>query len=558
MTLDAKQVERSESESALHVASHIAQRYQLTSIHPLIQSCFAVAEHNELSVAVIGRFKAGKSSFLNSFLQREILPVGVVPVTTVITEIAHGPVESAAVHFLKGEIERVALDQIGLFIAESENPRNRKGVSSVVIELPELAPFSALRFVDMPGLESTFAHNTETARRWLPNVGLALVAVAVDPPLSEHDIALIKSLFEYTPKVSILLTKIDLLTDVELQEVLAFVNARLKEAFIRTPIVFPYSIRPNFEHMRAAIKSDVIEPLLADFRAQRDAVLDRKVQTLVQECHDYLMLALKSAETVESEREALKQQVLNTEVIDDLKSQLRLIVRHAAGSTRAGIATQLDNHRLELEGRLTSELDSRFHQWSKNLAFALNSYQTWLDQILSEELVAISATERTALLLPLNKLKSQVFRSLQNFRDRLSNQALHVFGVPLRTSEQAIRLHEPHIPDIYIGRVFDHSWELLSAILPMSLVGLLVHGHFRRKLPFMIEKNLSRLATQWDESIRGAMMELLTESYNRIDELVTTIATLISTSSEDSTRIREDLKQLQVSAQSRSIPVDIK
>jgi hypothetical protein len=31
----------------------------------------------------------------------------------------------------------------------------------------------------------------------------ALVAVAVDPPLSQHDIALIRSFFEYTPKVVI-------------------------------------------------------------------------------------------------------------------------------------------------------------------------------------------------------------------------------------------------------------------------------------------------------------------------------------------------------------------
>lgn len=91
----------------------------------------------------------------------------------------------------------MTLDQLRLFIAESENPGNQKGISTVVIELPELAQLRTLRFVDMPGLESTFAHNTETAQKWLPNVGLALVAVAVDPPLSQHDIALIKSLFEY-------------------------------------------------------------------------------------------------------------------------------------------------------------------------------------------------------------------------------------------------------------------------------------------------------------------------------------------------------------------------
>jgi predicted GTPase len=69
MTLNTKQLGPSKSYGALHVAVDIAQRYQLTALFPLIQSCLKLAEHNELSVALIGRFKAGKSSFLNSFLK---------------------------------------------------------------------------------------------------------------------------------------------------------------------------------------------------------------------------------------------------------------------------------------------------------------------------------------------------------------------------------------------------------------------------------------------------------------------------------------------------------
>lgn len=286
-----------------------AQRYHLSSLQPLLRSCRELAQNDELSAAVIGRFKAGKSSFLNSFLERELLPVGVVPVTTVITEISYGPTERATVHFINGETEIVGLDEVRSFIAESQNPGNRKGVATVAIELAKLAELRALRFVDMPGLESTFAHNTETALNWLPKAGLALVAIAVDPPLSQHDVALIRSLYEYTPKVSLLLTKVDLLTEVEQQEVLVFLNQRLKEAFGTAPEIFPYSIRPGYEHLRVAIRSALIEPLLIGFQEQRDAVLDRKLETLVREGHDYLTLALKSAEIVESESEALRHEV---------------------------------------------------------------------------------------------------------------------------------------------------------------------------------------------------------------------------------------------------------
>src|SRR6266542_1842126 len=199
------------SEEALKWASEIAERYQLPSLRPLIDSSRALATRGELSVAVMGRFKAGKSSFLNHFLERDLLPVGVTPVTAVVTEIGYGEDERATVHYLDGRSEVVILDRIRYFIAESENSGNIKQVSVLKVELPELKSRLSLRFVDMPGLQSALQHNTEAALEWLPNVGLALVAISVDPPLSQQDIALLKTVYEYTPKVSILLTKVDLI-----------------------------------------------------------------------------------------------------------------------------------------------------------------------------------------------------------------------------------------------------------------------------------------------------------------------------------------------------------
>lgn len=554
MAIDTEQHEHLQIASALKVTSEIAQRYQLSSVQPLINSCRKLAEHDELSIALVGRFKAGKSSFLNHFFGREVLPVGVVPVTTVVTEINYGPVERAMVHFISGDTEEVLLDEVRSFIAESENPGNRKRVSTVAIELPELSQTRALRFVDMPGLESTFAHNTETALNWLPKVGLALVAVSVDPPLSQHDIALITSLYEYTPKVSILLTKVDLLNEHDQQEVIAFVEQRLKEAFDPAPEVFPYSIRPGFEHLRSELMTNLIGTLLTDFQAQRSAVLERKLETIMCESHDYLMLALRSAETIASERATMQRLVLGEkEVIDDLKSELKIIVQHKAAGMRAEIAKRLDAHRTELKRTLLSEVDSLFPNWTSSLDFTLTSYEGWLNNVLAQELAAVSAAEREHLLAPLDKLKAQVFHGLQNFRDRLSNQAMRAFGVSLGTSEQEIKLSEPHTPDIHIGHVFDRSWELLSPIVPMSIVGPLVRRHFTGSLSYMIEKNLSRLTTQWDESIRAAMADLLTEAHRRIDELVATISSLISTVPHDAPRIREDLERLNSARQTMRV-----
>src|ERR1035441_4188176 len=63
---------------ALHLAADVAARYEISALSGLLASTRASAGQDEISVAVLGRFKAGKSSFLNHFIGRNVLPVGVV------------------------------------------------------------------------------------------------------------------------------------------------------------------------------------------------------------------------------------------------------------------------------------------------------------------------------------------------------------------------------------------------------------------------------------------------------------------------------------------------
>jgi len=218
--------------TTLDLAKEVAERYDLDALSGLLAQARALAGGAEISVAVLGRFKVGKSSFLNHFLGRDFLPVGVVPVTTVVTAVRFGDREEARVHHRDGRDPEIPLDRIGSFISEKENPENAKEVSLVTVELPELRRFRGLQFVDTPGLDSALSHNTLTSLAWLPHAGLALVAVSVDPPLSQRDIDLLKSLYRYTPKVAVLLTKADLLSEQELKDVIMYIRTHLTRNFL--------------------------------------------------------------------------------------------------------------------------------------------------------------------------------------------------------------------------------------------------------------------------------------------------------------------------------------
>jgi hypothetical protein len=76
----------------LDALADLVERFGLAPLRPALRACQALsAGELSLDVAVLGQFKAGKSSLLNAVLGEPVFPVGAVPVTAVITRAAAGP-----------------------------------------------------------------------------------------------------------------------------------------------------------------------------------------------------------------------------------------------------------------------------------------------------------------------------------------------------------------------------------------------------------------------------------------------------------------------------------
>lgn len=531
--------------AAIELAGEIAARYGIASLEPLMSSCRAFAREETLNVAVFGRFKAGKSSFLNCLVGRDLLPVGVIPVTSVVGEIRYGARERADIRFLDGHTEEVPVEEIGAYVDEARNPENRKQVALVSVELPTLARFRGIRFVDTPGLESVLSHNTEASLEWLPNVGLAIVAVGVDPPLSQRDIELIRQLSRYTPNISLLLTKIDVLQENERRQVEEFVRTQLKRHWNGSIPVYPYSVRPGYEALRGRFEESLVSLAVERSGEQRRAILARKTETLLRECAQYLAVALKSAEAADSEREGLKRKILGEkQALDDSKLALRLIVRHTVTNTRQEFAKILDAHQGEISGRLLSEFEREFPAWAKSLAVAAREFEAWLEPAITSEMARLSAVHRKDFLDPIHRVSRQLSQTLQDFRNRISERTMETLGVPLRTTEVEIEPREPKSPDIRIGRLFDRQWEMISFLIPMRAAKGIVRNHFRYKVVDTVYKNLSRLASQWQQSINAALDAMDKEAARRLLDLIETIEHVTSSAGTEAPRISADLARI--------------
>lgn len=544
---------------AIALVSELTARYQLTSIQPLLEICKATGDRTGLSIAVLGRFKAGKSSFLNHLIGREVLPVGVVPVTSVVTDVGYGPQDAAMVRFAGGRETEIPVQDLSLYVSEAENPANRKRVVIVSVRLAALSRWPGLRFIDTPGLDSVFAHNTEASLGWAPKVDVALVAIGVDPPLSAQDIALIEMLFRYTPRVAILLTKVDVLEKEQWGEVIDYVRGQLASRFAQSIPIHPYSTRPGFETLKRDLEDTLLKHVAMDVASQRRAISNRKRATLLRDCEEYIRLTLASAEMLDTERVSLQKQLsAERKSLVDTRLEVQLISRHAAAVARSVIERALAPCENKLRQKLLAGFEEQASRLPHSFARLIEAFSEWLRAALSSELLTVSGEKRSQFVQPLTDVQRQYQHVLQNFRDRLSDRAFTLYGVTLKTSEPEIVLQPPRMPDVSIGRAFDHSWELLSPLLPMAVLRAAVFSRFRRKIADETYKNLSRLTGQWEKIVTSAIFELQRVAEKRIEDLLETVQGLVSARNESAPQIRADLERLQaMAAQARSDDVRI-
>jgi hypothetical protein len=106
-----------------------------------------------------------------------------------------------------------------------------------------------------------------------------------------------------------------------------------------------------------------------------------------------------------------------------------------------------------------------------------------------------------------------------------------------------------------VGRIFDRNWELLSPVLPAGLIKASVQRHFVRKIPGLVHTNISRLTSQWEESITAALLNIEKEAGGRLHELIATVERLIENASRDRVpAIKEDLDRIAAARKALSAP----
>jgi GTP-binding protein EngB required for normal cell division len=524
----------------------ICREFRVDSLLPQVMAGEEVLrEHGVVDVAVLGQFKAGKSSFLNGLIGRDVLPVNVLPATAVITRIGHGPAERALVRRAAGRVEEIPLADLPEYVTEQRNPGNAKEVSIVDVELPALEGFRGMRFVDTPGLGSVFAHNTKVSMEWLPRVGGALVAVTVNHPLSEQDLNLLLEVFRHTPETAILLTKADLVSGEQLDDVMEFTKKQVIRHSGKDVAILPFSNRPGFEPLRDGVRNHLFRRIVHRREETFEEIVNHKIRFLIGGCRQYLALARHAADAAGKARGELRE-VLGREDGDlsSVKNEIGLQVRDLESRVRSVAGERFHAYHREIRDRMDRRLGEVGPGWTGNLAKVTQAFREWLLEALGEELAEVSFYGETHLAGFLMTAQSSFQRAVRAFQDRLAKEIERALGISFTGAAFHAEIEEPARPDVRVGKTFDTQVDLLWFLIPMVIFRTFAFRHFRKQIAWEVEKNLSRLASQWADAVNKSIGFLARQSLEFMRDELATIRGLVENAEDRREEIRKALSEL--------------
>lgn len=220
---------KQEVAASVRAAKQLFQAHGAREAAEHCQALLVQLAEDRFNLAVVGQFKRGKSTLMNAVLGCNLLPTGLLPLTSAITTLCYGPTERVVLS-RKGWAweQEVQLAQLAAYITERGNPGNEKGLVEARVELP--LPFlrRGLYFIDTPGIGSARHENTATTYAFLPQMNAVIFVTSVEAPLSEAEECFLIDIRGQVRQLFVVVNKMDMLGEKDRAEVLDYIHTRVE------------------------------------------------------------------------------------------------------------------------------------------------------------------------------------------------------------------------------------------------------------------------------------------------------------------------------------------
>lgn len=287
--MDLIEYERAKFElAAILRSAEDSLRERQPDVQGPFRDLFSRLAEDRFNLVVVGRFSRGKTSLMNALLETERLPMGLVPLTSVITTVAYGSTERAFIeHEGWAMPAEITLDEIPDYVTQQRNPGNQRRVTVARIELPAELLRRGFHFVDTPGLGSSIIENTMTTERFLPQADAFVLITSYDSPLSEEELSVLKRIACSSHPVFLVLNKHDTVAPAERAEVLDHVRDQVRSVFgDAAPRIFSISARDAIDANKRRDPQQFADSGVAGLREEivRFLLAEKRTEFLVRMC----------------------------------------------------------------------------------------------------------------------------------------------------------------------------------------------------------------------------------------------------------------------------------
>jgi GTP-binding protein EngB required for normal cell division len=474
---------------------------------------------NQLHLAVLGQMKRGKSSFINALLGAEILPTGVLPVTSVITEIKYAPVPKATILYSTGRREEVGLSTLADYITEVGNPGNKRKAASVEITYPSPLLESGIILIDTPGFGSTHAHNTRTTEAYLERVDAGIVVLSVDPPITEVESKFLRNIKEGIPKLFFILNKTDVVSADEGSHLLHFLEEEVARLQMESPEIFPVSARQALQQKRQASCTSDSSGIEIFERRLRSFFAEEKGQVLVRSVTlDALHIAriLRFAATIGVRAGEMKPEELHSK-----RLALDRLLR-CAETDLLELQVLLRQHSADLVGRVERDLIAHVETSLPLVRQHLRLFQAQhpketgrdfgrlLEGFLTKEVETVfrnwRAREDDEIQTQLDSISSRFVAQADGILERLQQAAGVLFEMPIERLSVTCPLRaESHL--YYRGESIYYSLDRFLLCLPRFLLRPIVLRRTNNRLWGLLDMNAGRIRYDYLERVESSMAQ---------------------------------------------------
>jgi hypothetical protein len=278
---------------------------------------------------------------------------------------------------------------------------------------------------------------------------------------------------------------------------------------------------------------------------ERRAALGLKLAALVRACRGYLEVGLQAAERIDADRERLRAAVLDESVnAAVIRDELRLAEQRVCEGTRPAFEKAFLSQRAVVGRRLNDALAGELRTWRGNLAQQTQRFEAWMADRLTVELTPLSWDAAPLAAELLGQAEGRFRRVVEAFRDRLGRNIQEAIGVTVSPAAWEVRRPQVAVVPVAVGQTFMTDWSLLWWMLPMWLVGGLLRRHALGRVPWEVEKNLTRLAGDWAGAVDAAVTDLRAQAVAWVDAELATLDRLLGERPIGATDFREALRGL--------------